>query len=163
MTVGRFQVMATLQAARAYVLGHPLDEAKSFGLDRAIFYAAAKRGFKRASQGTGPREPRAPAQAEGKSLDLQTVSLGDEEAYWVLMDGQRRFVIGGEVLEPADFDRQIGARFVGTYERAWDEALDLVRGVERETLTSQRRFYEQVYKPRRDELAAQWSAMAKAR
>src|SRR5258708_32692411 len=44
--VGRFQVMALLQAARAKVLGHPLDEAQSFGLNRAIFYAAAKRGFK---------------------------------------------------------------------------------------------------------------------
>jgi hypothetical protein len=38
--------MATLQAARAYVLGYSLEEAKSFGLNRAIFYAAAKRGFK---------------------------------------------------------------------------------------------------------------------
>ena len=27
MAVGRFQVMATLQAARAYVLGKPVDEA----------------------------------------------------------------------------------------------------------------------------------------
>jgi hypothetical protein len=45
--VGRFQVMALLQAARAKVLGYPLDEAQSFGLNRAIFYAAAKRGFMR--------------------------------------------------------------------------------------------------------------------
>jgi hypothetical protein len=44
--VGRFQVMAILQAARAKVLGYSLNEAKSFGLNRAIFYAAAKRGFK---------------------------------------------------------------------------------------------------------------------
>jgi hypothetical protein len=35
--VGRFQVMALLQAARAKVLGYPLDEAQSFGLNRAIF------------------------------------------------------------------------------------------------------------------------------
>lgn len=46
MAVGRFQVMATLQAARAYVLGMRVASAKSFGLNRAIFYAAAKRGFK---------------------------------------------------------------------------------------------------------------------
>ena len=44
--VGRFQVMALLQATRAKVLGYPLDEAESFGLNRAIFYPAAKRGFK---------------------------------------------------------------------------------------------------------------------
>lgn len=46
MGVGRFQVMATLQAARAFVLGMAIDSARSFGLNRAIFYAAAKRGFK---------------------------------------------------------------------------------------------------------------------
>lgn len=43
--VGRFQVMALLQAARATVLGYSQDEAESFGLNRAIFYAAAKRAF----------------------------------------------------------------------------------------------------------------------
>jgi hypothetical protein len=75
--VGRFQVMALLQAARAKALGYPLDEAESFGLKRAIFYAAAKRGFNRA------------------------------------------------------------------------------------TLESRRKFYEEVYKPRRDELAKAWSALSK--
>ncbi|MBC7189152.1 hypothetical protein H5U35_02900, partial [Candidatus Aerophobetes bacterium] len=48
MAIGRFQVMATLQAARAFLLGLPLESAKSWGLNRAIFYAAAKRGFKKA-------------------------------------------------------------------------------------------------------------------
>ena len=47
MRIGRFQVMATLQAARAFTLGLPLESAKSFGLNRAIFYAAAKRGFRK--------------------------------------------------------------------------------------------------------------------
>ncbi|OYV02567.1 hypothetical protein CGW93_04880, partial [candidate division bacterium WOR-3 4484_18] len=45
--IGRFQVMAVLQAARAHLLGLPIESAKSFGLNRAIFYAAAKRGFKK--------------------------------------------------------------------------------------------------------------------
>ena len=44
--VGRFQVMAPLQAARAQALGKPREDAESFGLNRAIFYAAAKRGFR---------------------------------------------------------------------------------------------------------------------
>ena len=46
MAVGRFQVMTLLQAARAHVLGLPLESAYSWGLNRAIFIAAAKRGFK---------------------------------------------------------------------------------------------------------------------
>jgi len=41
----RLQVMATLQAARAFLLGLPLESAKSWGLNRAIFYAEAKRVF----------------------------------------------------------------------------------------------------------------------
>jgi hypothetical protein len=40
--IGRFQVMATLQAARAYALGFSLDETKSFGLNRAIFLCCGK-------------------------------------------------------------------------------------------------------------------------
>lgn len=46
MAVGRFQVMATLQAARGYVLGKDISTAKSFGLNRAIFYLAAKKVLK---------------------------------------------------------------------------------------------------------------------
>ncbi len=37
--IGRFQVMALLQAARYYVLTGDINKAKSFGLNRAIFYA----------------------------------------------------------------------------------------------------------------------------
>ncbi len=40
--IGRFPVMALLQAARYYVLYGDLERAKSFGLNRAIFYAWAK-------------------------------------------------------------------------------------------------------------------------
>ena len=61
--VGRFQVMALLQAARAKALGYPLDEAESFGLNRAIFYAAAKRGFKGGTSTKHPGEQHALKQA----------------------------------------------------------------------------------------------------
>jgi len=42
MGIGRFQVMALLQAARHYIIHKDLKKAKSFGLNRAIFYAWAK-------------------------------------------------------------------------------------------------------------------------
>src|SRR5438067_10727882 len=54
--VTRFQVMGTLQAARARALGLSADEAKSFGLNRALFYAAAKRGWSDA-KALGMRRP----------------------------------------------------------------------------------------------------------
>jgi hypothetical protein len=159
MKVGRFQVMATLQAARAHALGYPLDEAKSFGLSRAIFYAAAKRGFKKAA-GTESREAPTGEHGKVKGMAVETLPLGDEEAPGVQVDGQRRYVMGDEVLEPEDFDRQIAERFGGTFDRAWHEALEIVRKSERDVLTSRRRFYDDVYKPRRDTLAAEWSEQA---
>ena len=64
--VGRFQVMALLQAARAKALGYPLDEAESFGLNRAIFYAAAKRGFKRGASSKHQGEQHAFKEAPGE-------------------------------------------------------------------------------------------------
>src|SRR5689334_20610316 len=43
-SISRFHVMAVLQAARAIALGLDPDESKSWGLNRALFYAAAKKG-----------------------------------------------------------------------------------------------------------------------
>ncbi|HEY6237898.1 MAG TPA: hypothetical protein VIZ68_01770, partial [Thermoplasmata archaeon] len=63
--VTRFVVMAVLQAARAHSLGLPRESAFSWGLNRAIFYAAAKRGFRGSppnagtpAEGTSERAPR---------------------------------------------------------------------------------------------------------
>jgi hypothetical protein len=77
MKVGRFQVMATLQAARARELGLSETRAKSWGLNRAIFYAAAKRGFKHPARAPGKigAEQRPVAKA-GK-----VYYLGNEMAY----------------------------------------------------------------------------------
>jgi len=56
--------MALLQAARAHVLGLPLESAYSWGLNKAIFYAAAKRGFK-GDGGRGIGEHRSSGQGGG--------------------------------------------------------------------------------------------------
>ena len=95
--VGRFQVMALLQAARAKALGYPLDEAESFGLNRAIFYAAAKRGFKGGASTKHQGSQYAFKEAPGKSVTktIQQDALGDEGAYHVEMDGKKRYVMGG--------------------------------------------------------------------
>ena len=44
--VGRFQVMALLQAARAKVLGHPLDEAQTLASTGRSFMQPQKGGLK---------------------------------------------------------------------------------------------------------------------
>ncbi len=163
MAVGRFQVMATLQAARAHVLGLPVTSAKSFGLNRAIFYAAAKRGFK----GKGGIKP--PTQFKSKTKDYNDreikkmqksfamTSIGDEAAYNVEIDGKKFFVIGSEIQSPEDFTKQIARRFGKNFSKAWKEAVKICKEYDKGVLLSQRYFYETIYKPRRDELVQRWT------
>jgi hypothetical protein len=163
MSVGRFQVMATLQAARAYVLGMPISSAKSFGLNRAIFYAAAKRGFK----GKGGVKPPAEFKSREKKYsdsDIRKMqksftmtSIGDEAAYSVKIAGRQFFVMGSEVQSQDDFKRQIAKRFGKNFSKAWKEAVKICKEHDKGVLKSQRYFYETIYKPRRDELAKKWT------
>jgi len=89
--------MATLQAARAKALGLPVASAKSWGLNRAIYYAAAKRGFK---GGKGPAKPKKYTASFGEFY------LGDDKAYQVkagrvtLFNRRRDPAAGG--FPPAD-------------------------------------------------------------
>lgn len=143
--VRRFQVMALLQAARAYRLGLRLDEAKSWGLSRAIFYAAARHGFRKRRL---------------KPNDFYV--LGGERANLAAPGpkGMLRFQMGGQVLSPHDFERQIMARFGDRWNEAWHEALDVIDESDSRDLQNQQRFFNSVYKPRRDELAEKYSTPA---
>jgi hypothetical protein len=147
--------MATLQAARALVLGLSESQSKSWGLNRAIFYAAAKRGFK-----AKPPVERSLSEIQKKPIieTPDTFHLGSEMAYKAKeKDGKVYFTIGGQIQTEKDFVRQVESRFAGKFDRAWKEAVDLVKEFDREVLLSQKDFYELVYKPKRDELAAKWT------
>ncbi len=153
--ISRFIVMAVLQAARARRLGLSEDSALSWGLNRSIFYAAAKRGFKGKSGSGAPgandlgKEPRA------------SYTLGDEKAYRDPESKNLYFTIGGETQTAQDFERQVGSRFGGAsnFGKAWEEAVAIVGSYDEEVLKSGRGFYERVYKPRRDELASKWTEL----
>ncbi len=143
--IGRFQVMALLQAARYYLLKEDLNKAKSFGLNRAIFYAWAKRsgGKPRRRYAAGAAAPSMPAPS--RSME----KIGNEAAY-VTESGL--FTIGDEVQRPEDYDREIVQRiepFV-PYEEAWKAALNYLKTFPKEILLDQRQFYEKVYLPVRD-------------
>ena len=165
MRVGRFQVMALLQAARAFVLGLPLDSAKSWGLNRAIFYAAAKRGFrgKRPLRPEGIRMPSGIAEERRRELQesFSVHRLGDEYAYSVVLDGKRLFIIGDEVQTEEDFQKQVEKRFGPLFSQAWEEAVRICRKAGKGILLSQRYFYESLYKPQRDKLAEKWTQLLK--
>ena len=149
--------MAILQAARAKQLGLPLREAKSWGLNRAIFYAAAKRGFKGKAI-----QSRSLGEISKKPVDRRRAAyfLGNEMAYGSKRGGKFYFTIGEALQTERDYQRQIMKRFTGIYSKAWTEALQIVRQYPRETLLSQNGFFQNVYRPRRDELAAKWTEMA---
>jgi len=153
LVVGRFQVMATLQAARAVELGLPEESAKSWGLNRAIFYAAAKRGFK------GTREAGRPGHGVREKAPGEYF-VGSEKGFVSQGDPTPLFTIGGKVQTEQDFERQIASRFNGRFEAAWNEALDYVRHFDRQTLISGEEFFREVYRIKRDAYAAKWTAMA---
>lgn len=158
--VGRFQVMAVLQAARAEALGESRDEAESFGLNRAIFYAAAKRGFKGKREGKVPGEAHHAEQPpKQQEHPIQEGHVGKETAYYVQVHGKKRYVMGDEIQQPEDFQRQIARRFGAAFPQAWEQAVQIVSQVDRAILESQRKFYDEVYLPRRDDLAHAWSAL----
>jgi hypothetical protein len=162
MAVGRFQVMALLQAARAHLLGLPLESAYSWGLNRAIFYAAAKKGFKKALP--PPRlEDLFPQKRKEEIEKLRqkfgVYHLGDEMAYSIEVDGKLLFTIGKEIQDEKAFKKQVASRFGDLFPQAWEEALNICRQYDKGVLLSQRYFYETVYKPRRDELAKKWSEL----
>jgi len=147
--IGRFQVMALLQAARYYVLRGDLERAKSFGLNRAIFYAwAKKRGRVRARAAPTPRTTTTQTTLS-LSAERRVEKLGDEEAF---ISPNGWFKIGDEEQRPSDYDREIAWRIssIMPYEEAWRKAIEYVSSFDRKTLESQREFYEKVYKPVRD-------------
>ncbi len=158
--ITRFTVMATLQAARARRLGLSEDSALSWGLNRAIFFAAAKRGFRGAAPATaGPAAPGGEGEPHPAKPEETLYSLGHDEAYRDPNAPGLLFTIGGETQTPEAFRRQVGARFGDpkNFERAFEEATKIVGEFDEATLRSGREFYSAVYKPRRDALVARWS------
>ena len=146
--VGRFQVMALLQAARYYLLTGDLEKAKSFGLNRAIFYAWAKyhgrdRIFRRKL--TGVEKAVETTVKKGKKL----VYIGDEGAF---VSKRGWFKIGDKEQLPSDYDREIARKInsIVPYDIAWKKAVEYLSRFPKSVLLSQRKFYEEAYKKVRD-------------
>ena len=144
--------MSLLQAARAYALGLPLESAYSWGLNRAIFIAAAKRGFKGGAGSGGGGEA-----ARGLSRGPDTYSLGDDMAYKVEKDGVLLFTLGGRGQTKDEFEKRVRSRFGKSFPAAWKEALAYVKKFDRETLLSGDWFFQTVYRPVRDQWAQRWT------
>ncbi len=155
LRINRFTVMAVLQAARARYLGLPEESAYSWGLNRAIWYAAAKRGF----SGGGGGGSGGPGGGEAKAKPANVYYLGEDFAYRDPERPEVVFVLGGKAQTAEEFRAKIASRFGGerNFRRAWDEATKIVSEAGDERLKSGEIFYSLVYKPRRDELVTRWT------
>ncbi len=140
--IGRFQVMGLLQAARYYLLKGDLEKAKSFGLNRAIFYAWAKyygRTYK-------PKHPTRRGK-EDRPWRLEK-TLGEE----VPVSPRGWYMIGDREQLPEDYDREIASRInaVVPYEEVWKKTLEYLKQFPEHVLRDPQKFYKEVYEPVRD-------------
>ena len=150
--VGRFEVMALLQAARYYLLKGDLEKAKSFGLNRAIFYAWAKY--------YGPNYPSKSKRFFVKELGETFEVYEKDEKEWEIVGNEKApidkksgfFVMGGKPQLPKDFDINVARKFkrIDNFEKIWNFVIEYLKRFDRKDLEDQRRFFENVYKPIRD-------------
>ncbi len=146
---GRFPVMALLQAARYYLLTGVLEKAKSFGLNRAIFYAWAKY-YGPAKRGAAAYRPKGRIYGVKAIGELKHVEEVGEKLQ-VSLRGY--FVMGGIEQRPEDFDRYVLRKFEEAgikADEAWKAALEYVRRFPRAVLRDPQLFYKEVYEPVRD-------------
>lgn len=146
--LGRFQVMALLQAARCFLLTGDIEKSKSFGLNRAIFYAWAKR---RGVEARKPLSRREAVKIREKPVgeEKRVFYLGNEAAY---LSDDGWLMIGNMKQTPQDYDNQIVRRIneVVPYEEAWRRSLEYLKRFPQDVLLDQQKFFNQVYKPVRD-------------
>lgn len=137
--IGRFQIMAILQAARYYVLKGDLEKAKSFGLNRAIFYAWAKhhRGKRMGISGRKAR-------GEIKFTKVFGENVPTSETGWYCM--------GGIEQRPIDYDRQVTEKvnMAMNYDEVWKQAVEYVKSFPAGILQDPQKFFKEVYEPVRD-------------
>jgi hypothetical protein len=149
--IDRFSVMALLQAARYYILTGDLEKAKSFGLNRAIFYAYLKyygrfkAYHKRAIDSERSKGVEEKEIVRGPT-DILPVNDGAE------ISSRGYFMIGGKEQTPEDFDRQIVRKIeaVLPFDLAWEAALKYVARFPKHILVDPQKFYKHVYEPVRD-------------
>jgi len=144
--IPRFQLMAILQAARYYLLTRDIEKAKSFGLNRAIFYAYLK------YYSRGVRSSRGRGSEDGENLNKfeRSKALFVEDGVEVSPSGL--FIIGGKEQTPEDYDKNV-IRKVETalpYEIVWNAALKYVSRFPKHILIDPQKFYEYVYEAVRD-------------
>ena len=150
--LGRFQVMALLQAARYYKLYGDLEKAKSWGLNRAIFYAWAKHYGPRYRAHTMTIDELLRRTRERKPGSKCPEGMAEVLGECVQVSPRGWFMIGGQEQTPRDFEREVvlKVRKLLPWDRVWSEALDYVSLFPDWVLRDPQKFFKLVYEPVRD-------------
>jgi hypothetical protein len=147
--VGRFEVMALLQTARYYLLTRDIEQAKSFGLNRAIFYAWIK--YNRPQYRSLPYHSAISVHKVkeiGSSNTSKSLKVVEDE---VEVRG-KYFIFGDQVQKPEDFEKTIARKIdmVLPFELVWYLTLRYVSNFSLDILRDPNKFYKHVYEPVRD-------------
>ncbi len=114
--INRFPVCAMVYREAAEMIGYDPEEAKSLGLGRAIFFAAAKSGFRGAGarKGYGAKDyardkMKQKIALKGYDTDsVESLNFAGIAAYVIhTEDGSIRGFIGGEPIKPENYDKQV--------------------------------------------------------
>ncbi len=154
--IGRFQVMALLQAARYYTLYNDIGKAKSFGLNRAIFYAWAKHygphkwPYRLLRVEEELRKQIIRGRKPTKCPEGYVEVLGE----CVMVGPQGYYMIGDTEQTPLDYDKQVTnkIKLLIDPEKVWEIALKYVSKFPKHILKDPTKFYKYVYEPIRDTL-----------
>lgn len=97
--INRFPVCALVYKVAGELLGYSENEAKSLGLTRATFFAAAKQGF-------GTRKSRKTyKELEDRKLDI--ILFAGLETYITEENGEIRGFFGDKVMEPSRYNSYV--------------------------------------------------------
>lgn len=151
--IGRFQVMALLQAVRYYLFYKDIVKAKSWGLNRAVFYAWAKY--------YGSKQPyrllRVEEEIRKKILRGEKPSKCPEGFIEVLGEcvktSSRGYYVMGDVEQtPYDYDRQVNMKIKRLMdpEKVWEKTVEYISCFPEWVLKDPVKFYKYVYEPVRD-------------
>jgi len=153
--IGRYQVMALLQYARFRTLGYSDKDAKLFALFFADFYAILKnKGFHRIKNNNEKFEN---SKSIKNSKFENVIDLFGIKVNYELINDEKVLKVSNRRILAENF-RKIIMRFQSDeqFNKALQEAFNIVRNYPLEILQNNNKFFNYIYKPRRDELAEKW-------
>ena len=146
MFINRFPKMAALQKYRALALGYDEELAKALGIAEATKYAIFKNLSYRRRKEQEAKEVQKHYKRAPEELDVSTFALFKLQA----LDGMP--FVGNKIYTAFDYEKAIYLRWgeeIGKKIEEW--AQKIIQNCSEEVLKSERKFFEECWKPHRDE------------